>query len=131
MNKKRSRCWYDSKSGAFVPGHSYQHCDMQSYFRMFWSCNWIRTTVVWRIITGSDRNVWMVWKYLILVFIIFFLYICKRLVDTALIYNFSKYPIGRIPVQEVPFFYTLSHLSELWSCKSIISTHFPFIFIYI
>ena len=34
------------------------------------------------------------------------------------------------PSQESPFFYMPSHLSELKSFKSIISTHFPFIFIF-
>ena len=36
----------------------------------------------------------------------------------------------RGPVQDVPFFYTPSHVSELQSCKLIISTDFPFIFIF-
>ena len=35
---------------------------------------------------------------------------------------------GSIP--RLPFFYTPPHLSELKSCKSIISTDFPFIFIF-
>ena len=34
------------------------------------------------------------------------------------------------PAQDVPFFYTPSHLSELQSCASIISTKFPFILIF-
>ena len=34
------------------------------------------------------------------------------------------------PAQNAPFFYTPSHLSELQSFKSIISTIFPFIFIF-
>ena len=38
--------------------------------------------------------------------------------------------VRRVPSQEVPFFYTQYHLSELKSCKSIISAGFPFIFIY-
>ena len=36
----------------------------------------------------------------------------------------------RGPAQEVPFLYTPSHLSELQSFKSIISTHFPLILIF-
>ena len=42
-------------------------------------------------------------------------------------YNFDG---GRVLAQDVPFFYTPSHLSELRSFKSIISTHVPFIFIF-
>ena len=38
--------------------------------------------------------------------------------------------LWRGPAQDVPFFYTPSHFSELNSCKSIISTNFPFIFIF-
>ena len=38
--------------------------------------------------------------------------------------------LWRGPAQDVPFFYTPSHLSELQSCKSIISTGFPYIFIF-
>ena len=30
----------------------------------------------------------------------------------------------RIPAQDIPFLYTRSHMSELTSCKSIISTDF-------
>ena len=36
----------------------------------------------------------------------------------------------RSPAQDVPFFYTPYHLSELKSCKSIISANFSFIFIF-
>ena len=39
------------------------------------------------------------------------------------------YSSRRGPAQDAPFFYTPSHLSELQSCKSILSTGFPFIFI--
>ena len=34
------------------------------------------------------------------------------------------------PAQDVPFFYTPSHFSELQSCKSIISTDFSLVFIF-
>ena len=36
----------------------------------------------------------------------------------------------RGPAQDAPFFYTSSHLSELKSCKSIISTNLPLIWIF-
>ena len=36
----------------------------------------------------------------------------------------------RGPAQDVPFLYTRSHLSEVQSCKSIISTDFTLIFIF-
>ena len=38
--------------------------------------------------------------------------------------------LRRGPAQDVPFFYTQSHLSELQSFKLIISTDFRFIFIF-
>ena len=44
------------------------------------------------------------------------------------IYNFIYY-LWRVPAQDIPFFYTTFHLSELKSCKSIISTNFTFIFV--
>ena len=38
--------------------------------------------------------------------------------------------IRRGPAQDVTFFYKPSHFSELQSCKSIVSTDFPFVFIF-
>ena len=40
------------------------------------------------------------------------------------------YAIWRVPDQDFPLFHSPSHLSELWSFKSIISTHVHFIFIF-
>ena len=45
-------------------------------------------------------------------------------------YYIVRFTTVQVPSQDVPFFYTPSHLSELKSCKSIISTDFPFIFIF-
>ena len=42
----------------------------------------------------------------------------------------KQYRLRQGPAQEFPFFYTPSYLSELQSCKSIISTDFSFIFIF-
>ena len=59
----------------------------------------------------------------------------KIAVDSSMSFEGVKIPstpddYGRGPAQDVPFFYTPSHLSELQSFKSIISTHFLLIFIF-
>ena len=51
--------------------------------------------------------------------------ICSRLRGSLF-----EYFIRLCPAQDVPFFYIPSHLSELQSCKSIMSTNFPFILIF-
>ena len=53
-------------------------------FWSFWSYHWRRIIIWWRRITWSDKNVWIFWKYLILVLIVIFL-------DTALVYKISKF----------------------------------------
>ena len=45
-------------------------------------------------------------------------------------YNLIKKILKQGPAQDLYCFYTPSNLSELQSCKSIISTNFPFIFIF-
>ena len=48
---------------------------------------------------------------------------------TAWIPSWKRPTLQRGPAQNVPFFYTPSHFSELQSCKLIISTEIYFIFI--
>ena len=54
--------------------------------------------------------------------------LCCRDFAERVVASFARQRRG--PAQDVPFFYTPSQLSELKSCKSIVSTNISIIFIF-